>query len=269
MSGNTRKYIRVVLVLALVISSAMMIQKYTQYSNADRSSELAVDLAQGEEMIDLEDEAVPLAGLPESPWSEEPLAENVQFLADLDLDALKEVNQEVLGWIHVPDTELSYPLLQTDNNDTYLNKSWDGKKNSAGSIFLETKNPSDFSAFNTIIYGHRMTNNSMFGTLRHYTTQEYLAEHPYIYIASEEEVRRYEIFSAYEAPVTSPTYWLNIEKEAHITKALEHFIGSSVIQGAVTPTKEDQVITLSTCTGTGTYHSRWVVQAMLVDRWQR
>ena len=58
MSGNTRKYIRVVLVMALVISSAMMIYTHTQYANADRSSELAVDLAQGEEMIDLEEEAV-------------------------------------------------------------------------------------------------------------------------------------------------------------------------------------------------------------------
>ena len=264
-----RKFVGIALALILIGSGAMMIHQYSDYFLSDRSNELAGDLAQSDDLVELEDEEVPLAELPENPWSEEPLAENVQFLAELDLTALQEVNPEVLGWIHVPDTELSYPLLQTGDNDTYLNKSWDGKKNSAGSIFLETKNPSDFSAFNTIIYGHRMTNNSMFGTLRHYKTQEYLAENPHIYIALADEVRRYEIFSSYEAPVTSPTYWLNIEKEEHIEKALEHFIGSSVLESETVPTGEDQVITLSTCTGAGTYHSRWVVQAVLTDRWQR
>ena len=255
--------------LALVVSAGLIAVQQFDYNRANEANELAQDLIQNGDLVELEDEQVPLAQLPAERWSDEPMSENVLFLKEMDLAALQEVNPEVLGWIHVPDTELSYPLLQTVNNDIYLNKAWDGTRNSGGSIFLECENPADFSAFNTIIYGHRMTNNSMFGSLRHYTTEEYLKEHPSVYIVMEGEVRQYNVFSAYEAPVTSPTYWLNIEKEGHKETALEHFVNSSGIESGLTPSVEDQFITLSTCTGTGTYHSRWVVQAVLANRWER
>jgi sortase B len=187
----------------------------------------------------------------------------------MDLCALRQTNADVLGWIHIPDTPISYPLLQAEDNQTYLNKTWDGANNSAGSIYLECKNEPDFSNFNTLIYGHRMKNGSMFGSLGNYSQQEYFSEHPYVYIITDDSVLQYEIFSAYEAPVVSDTYRLHVEDEETKQAVLEYSIASSVLKSAQVPTTADSILTLSTCTGTGTYHSRWVVQAVLTDRWSR
>ena len=74
----------------------------------------------------------------------------------IDLAALQAQNSDVIGWISIPGTAVSYPLLQTQNNSFYLGHAWDKSSNSAGSIFLECQCPSDFSFFNTIVYVHRM-----------------------------------------------------------------------------------------------------------------
>ena len=200
---------------------------------------------------------------------QEPLEEDLTYLLETDLSALQQVNEDVLGWICIPDTPLSYPLLQAEDNQTYLTRAWDRTPNSGGSVFLECKSSPDFSDFNTIVYGHRMKNDSIFGSLRYYRDQAYLESHPCVYIVTAGDVRRYEIFSAYEAPVVSSTYRLYIEDAAGKQAALEYFVSSSVLESVLTPTVDDQILTLSTCTGTGTYHSRWVVQAVLTACWER
>lgn len=75
-------------------------------------------------------------------------------------------------------------------------------------------------------------------------------------------------FSSYEAGIRTDTYRLlftSKEKE----QALAHYINSSVWETELTPTTEDLILTLSTCTGRGTYESRWVVQAVLEGKWNK
>ena len=195
--------------------------------------------------------------------------ESLRFLLEMDLHVLRQTNEDVLGWIHIPDTPISYPLLQAEDNQTYLNKTWDGINNRVGSIYLECENKPDFSDFNTLIYGHCMKNGSMFGSLRDYSQQRYFAEHPYVYITTEDRFLQYEIFSAYEAPVVSDTYRLHVEDEETKRAVLEYSVTNSVLEDAKVPTTADSILTLSTCTGTGTYHSRWAVQAVLTEQWSR
>ena len=107
---------------------------------------------------------------PETTQATLPPDENTSYLKQLDIPALQEVNSEVIGWIYIPDTEISYPLLHTQDNETYLHAAWDGTENVAGSIFLETQCSTDLTDFNTIIYGHNMRNGSMFGALKGITT---------------------------------------------------------------------------------------------------
>ncbi|MCI9155585.1 MAG: class B sortase [Lawsonibacter sp.] len=186
-----------------------------------------------------------------------------QTLAAIDLAALQQVNPEVIGWIAIPDTELSYPLLQTSNNSYYLNHLWNKQRNSGGSIYLECQNAQDFSDFNTIIYGHRMRDDSMFGTLRHYADADFFQAHPSVYLADGNGVRQYDIFAAYEVGVREIVYRLDADqtKEEFIQFCLSH----SAIQTGVEPTPEDHVLTLSTCTERG-HATRWVVQAVLRDQ---
>ena len=100
---------------------------------------------------------------------------NFALLAELDLAALQGVNPDVKGWIVIPDTPLSYPLLQGGNNQYYLNHTWQGNRNPMGAIFLDSNaGPGDFS---TLIYGHRMHNETMFGSLAEYRDLEYWRAH--------------------------------------------------------------------------------------------
>ena len=98
--------------------------------------------------------------------------------ADIDLDALQAVNEDVLGWITIPGTELSYPLVQGADNDYYLDHTWNHERAAVGSIFLECSVSPDFTDYNSLIYGHRMHNGSMFGVLRNYLKTDFWRQAP-------------------------------------------------------------------------------------------
>lgn len=180
----------------------------------------------------------------------------------IDLAALQAKNSDVIGWISIPGTAVSYPLLQTQNNSFYLGHAWDKSSNSAGSIFLECQCPADFSAFNTIVYGHRMEDGSMFGSLHNYSSAEYWQQHPSIYVTLEEGTLQYDVFAAFVASVTDIVYGLDITDAAVKQNFLEFCLSSSAIDTGILPTARDQVLTLSTCTQSDD-DTRWVVVGVL------
>lgn len=277
-----RSILSALLLTALVGSAGMLLRQNTDYHSGDTSYEAALELAQLREqeplhelaeieqsmhqkpqpgaysVEEIPDEPVPMGG-------QEPSAEHDPYLETLgavDLAALRQINPDVLGWIVIPGTQIEYPLMRGTDNNYYLNNTWDRKPSSVGSIFLECQNSPDLSDFNTIIYGHRMKNGSMFAALKYYDDPAYFAEHPYVYIVSDGGVRRYEIFAAYEAAVVSRTYQLGGFTGESRQTFLDSCLERSVIDTGVAPSVSDRVLTLSTCTGRG-YDTRWVVQARL------
>ncbi len=184
--------------------------------------------------------------------------------AGIDLAALQKVNPDVAGWIMITGTPVSYPVLQGKDNRYYLDHTWKGERNSVGSIFMECQNPPDFGGFHTILYGHRMRNGSMFGSLKEYNRADYWKEHPFIYIASSEGAYQYQIFAAYEAQVRDMTFALELPDSERKEKFIQFGLEQSVIDTRIVPDGKNPILTLSTCTGRG-YDSRWVVQAVKVS----
>ena len=184
-------------------------------------------------------------------------------LAAMDFTALRQVNPEVLGWIFIPDTPVSYPLMQGEDNAKYLDTTWRGSRSSVGSIFVEHQNSGDLSDFNTIIYGHRTANQSMFGSLKRYAEQTYWEKHPYIYITDDGGCKTYAVFGAYEVGVRELTYRLGFNNKDDKVNFLAFCMEQSVIETGIVPGPDDRIVTLSTCTGQG-YDTRWVVQAVLI-----
>ena len=184
-----------------------------------------------------------------------------QALKDMDFSALRQQNPDVLGWILIPGTRVSYPVVQGTDNSYYLNHTWRGGKNSVGAIFMECRNSSDLSDFNTIIYGHRMNNRSMFGTLSQYKSRSYWQAHPYVYLTDDSGTHRYEIFAAGEVSVDSDVYRLGLRSDSSRQSFLDSCLALSALNTGVTPHVYDKVLTLSTCTGNG-HATRWVVQAV-------
>lgn len=182
-------------------------------------------------------------------------------LSQIDLAALQAVNGDVVGWILIPDSDISFPLLQGVDNDYYLHYTWQKSRSSLGSIFLDYRSSGDLSDFHTVIYGHRMNNHTMFAPLHNYKQAGYWQEHPSVYIMDVNGVHRYDVFAAYET-ATTETYRLQFSDDAARQTWLDGCMRQNILDTGIVPTAGDRVITLSTCTGTG-QSTRWVVQAVL------
>lgn len=253
----------VVLAVVFVFSTVMMLRQYFSDREAEETYSSALELALRSRPD--REETVPATEPAELVWVPAPLTEEdpyVQELEQLDLSALREVNPDVVGWIRIPDTKVDYPFLQGEDNDYYLNNTWDNRALGAGSIFLECTNSGDMTDFNTIMYGHNMRSGSMFASIRRYTDQNYWEAHPYVYILTDAGVWRYEVFAAYQAPVDSYTYGVSFNQQETKEYFLYFARKNSKIKTGITPAVTDRVLTLSTCSGAG-YGNRWVVQARL------
>lgn len=186
-------------------------------------------------------------------------------LAAIDIDALRAVNRDVVGWMVIPGTRVSYPMVRGADNDYYLDHNWKRDKNPAGAVFIDSRSTDPLGGFNTIIYGHNMNDGQMFAALKSYKNAEFFAEHPKVYLSDGEDVRVYEIFSVREVTLEiydgSP-YTTEFDGDAAKQALIDDAIENSVIDCGVTPTIDDRIITLSTCVAEGKgYETRWVIQA--------
>ena len=134
-------------------------------------------------------------------------------LAAMDFTALRQVNPEVLGWILIPGSPVSYPLMQGEDNAKYLNTTWRGTRSSVGSIFMEHQNSADLSDFNTIIYGHRMKDGSMFHSLADYLEDGFYEKHKVMQIFTPKRDYDLYVFAAMEVPVDSPLYKIDFQDD--------------------------------------------------------
>lgn len=270
MKKKLHRLLYVLLVLTLAISGGFLLYKQIEARAAAQDYEGALQAAGIEDLAappapSTRPSPAPAPGGSGSDQEAEAQEEGdpwLETLSAVDLPALRGVNSDILGWITIPDTELSYPILAGRDNQYYLNHTWSGERNAAGAIFLEMNCANNFSDFNVIIYGHRMHNNMMFGTLRFYEDLNYWAEHPSVYLVSDTGVARYDIFAAYEAGVRDQTYRLDLAEEEEKQAFLDFCLSSSVLDTGVAPTTSDQILTLSTCTRQGGAATRWVVQAV-------
>ena len=121
------------------------------------------------------------------------------YVSPVDFDALHEINGDIYAWLYIPDTEISYPLLQHPEDDAYyLRRNVDGDYDVKGVLFTEASyNSRDFSDPVTIIYGHNMKSGEMFGALqRVYSSQEGMEEHSEIIVYLPERELHYTVFAA-------------------------------------------------------------------------
>ncbi|MDR3961502.1 MAG: class B sortase [Eggerthellaceae bacterium] len=121
-------------------------------------------------------------------------------LADLtvDWDALRAVNPDIVAWIYVPDSPINYPVVQGDDNEEYLHKAFDGSTGwlaSAGTIFLDSTNSSDFSDRNSALYGHHMNDGSMFASLSDWQNNDEFNAHRDIYVLTPQGNYRLKTFA--------------------------------------------------------------------------
>lgn len=161
----------------------------------------------------------------------------------IDFEELKNTNKDIIGWIYSENEKINYPVAQSTDNDYYLRRLLNGEYNRAGTIFMDYKNSKDLSDKVTIIFGHNMKNETMFGTLTNYKKQEYYDENKNLYYFTPEKSYKIELFSGFTTDSES-----NIYKQTEFTdKDLEEFKERSDFTSNVNITKEDKIMILSTC----------------------
>ena len=170
----------------------------------------------------------------------------------VDFDKLKKINPDVVGWIHIPDTAIDYPIVQAKDNKTYLHKTFKGKDSHIGAIFLDALCKPDFTS---IIYGHNLKNGEMFGHLKNLYDVEYNSKadykkHPKVWIITPEDAEEYEIFAFREISASKDkdvfTTEISDSKERRVF--FDHQIRKSQKDTGICLFENRRMITLSTCT---------------------
>ncbi len=212
---------------------------------------------------------------PEEPQEEtrvNELGEPYEYYPLLDgAERMLEINPDVCGWIQIPGTDLSYPILQKkddpEGNEYYLERNIYLEEARAGSIFLDFRNEFDYvidgkmqseNSQNLIIYGHNMQDYSMFGGLKHYVNNiYYYGEHPIVELNSNYKKYQYKIFGMIIVDIDDETetrfdYWnkLDFADERDFYDYVNEIKRRTIRLNDVDVTYGDELLTLSTCNST-------------------
>ena len=181
----------------------------------------------------------------------------------IDFSELQQVNEDIAGWLRIRALDISYPVVQGEDNDYYLHRTFEKEDNFAGCLFVNCDNDRYFTDQNTIIYGHNMKNGSMFGKLKQFREEETYNKSKYFWMFTPDLIFQYRIFSAMVVNKTGlayQTFYSDEDFDEWINKAFE---GSEVENSGIQVTSDDHVVTLSTCTGDDS--TRFVVMGKLVQ----
>lgn len=197
--------------------------------------------------------------------------ENKEKTLIIDWKYLKLINEDIIGWIYIPNTNVNYPLLKGPDNQFYERKMFDKSNSIFGSIFMDYRNTVIGNEQNTIIYGHNTFNHTMFADIPKYTNKSFMDSHPTIFIYTPTKNYEADIFLAYVQDYDDKAYQINVDdiniylKESGSRKnKLEY--ASKIEDGSINIEKKDRIITLSTCSFIRTYNDpteRVIVQAKL------
>ncbi len=185
----------------------------------------------------------------------------------VDFDTLCSINSDVIGWLEMEAIpSISYPMVQGKDNDYYLHRTFQRTDNFAGSIFIDYMNKKDFSDHNTIIYGHNMKDGSMFGSLKNYRDPNVYDKSSYFWIYTPDYIYKYQITTFEEVAYNSPAYQIVFDTNEEFIEYLYRMQDMSEKRTGVELSSDDQIVTLSTCTGNEA--TRFIVQGKKIETYR-
>ena len=181
----------------------------------------------------------------------------------VDFDGLQAINSDVVGWITLDgDDVISYPILQGEDDETYLHLDLHGERLKGGSIFLEARNASDFSDSYSIIYGHNMRDGSMFGGLKRYREEGFYEAHKTFTVYTPKGAYHYAVFGFEDVSARDEVYSVGFGTGEVYAEFLGNLLRRSEMNTGVSVSDTDRVVTLSTCSTSG---RRFVVHGVLLE----
>lgn len=182
----------------------------------------------------------------------EPSQEEKDYLKNR-FDQLTAVNPEAIAYVYAPGTELDEPVVQTGDNATYLDKTFDGGNEPyMGTVFMDTDNKKDFSDRLTWLFGHargsKVGDHRMFNDVNYYDKQEYFDQHPYVVIETPERKYYYEAMCLVIVPETTAFYRTSFKDDKDFTTQLKKVYEDGQTKNPNIKIKaSDKYLVLSTC----------------------
>ena len=182
----------------------------------------------------------------------EPSQEEKDYLKNR-FDQLTSVNPEAIAYVYAPGTELDEPVVQTGDNATYLDKTFDGGNEPyMGTVFMDTDNKKDFSDRLTWLFGHargsKVGDHRMFNDVNYYDKQEYFDQHPYVVIETPERKYYYEAMCLVIVPETTAFYRTSFKDDEDFTTQLKKVYEDGQTKNPNIKIKAtDKYLVLSTC----------------------
>lgn len=201
---------------------------------------------------------------------EENESEDNNMQRNIDFASLTAKENDIYAWIYMPNSNIDYPILQSGEgveDDYWLNHNLDGSTGYPGTIFTEKMFGTDFKTFNTVIYGHNMKNQTMFGSLHNFEENEdYFKKHEYVYIYTKYMTYKYQVICASTiSDIHLALAYNGYDTESQRQQFLDYLLSkASFSRGDVKMGIYDSYITLSTCTNSDV--NRFVVLAKCVEK---
>ena len=178
-----------------------------------------------------------------------------------DWNELLSINNEVVGWIEVPNTRINYPVLMHEGDgpgyEYYLHRNIDREYVFAGSIFVDYRSKQGVNSRNIITHGHKMNNGTMYMGLLDYGSYkgdlEFYKTAPTLFFNTPQGVEQYVIFSVYKTSTLEIhgdffNYLIGeFSSDAQYMNYIYNLKERSLFDIPVPINEDDRIITLSTC----------------------
>lgn len=163
-------------------------------------------------------------------------------------------NKKLIGWVKIDDTNIDYPVMQTSDNEYYLDHNLNQEYDKNGSIFMDKDCDVVKPSTNLILYGHHMKSGKMFGGLDKYSDEKYYESHKYIDFDTIYEKGIYEIMYVFRSRVYSEQevvfkyyQFIDAMSEVEFDSNMNEMAAASLYDTGVTASYGDRLLTLSTC----------------------
>jgi sortase B len=164
---------------------------------------------------------------------------------------LQAINPEVIAWLTVYDTNIDYPVTQGKDNVKYVTTNSEGLYSLSGAIFLDYRNSKHFTDFNSILYGHHMARQTMFGEIADFADKDIFEARKYGNLYVDDTDYGIEFFAfvhtdAYDTSILSPNVTEN--KQAY----LDNLLAIATHKRDINITEDDRIVLLTTCSASST-----------------
>ncbi len=170
------------------------------------------------------------------------------FVNNENTHELSDLNEDICAWLTIDDTHIDYPVVQGEDNAEYLNKDVEGNYSLTGSLFLDYRNQNNFKDFYSLIYGHSLEGNYMFGIISKYLNKDFFNDHLTGTISINNQQYDLEIFAcvfgdAYDDMIYNPHIYIGNEN----AKLLKYIKDNARVYRDIEVNGKDRIIGMSTC----------------------